>query len=229
MRLRAWALSTSDEGARSPANSQFLDVLHRRGPIYATPRPGMTIGCDQTTEQDVACIRLHFHLPKACQSNGVRSIPVLVPSACVRRCPPQIIFYSLVEEIIRWLASVGPKHSLIRLYLNNCGDPFARLDSSGWQQLHDDFVLFITNLRHSHQQFHGPGRISGSLGVIEVTPHTRTSSGEISADYIATLTLANRLQMSLLLPRSVARLPLDWMLDWLEVQHEFSSFSSRIA
>ena len=64
--------------------------------------------------------------------------------------------------------------------------------------------------------------MSGSLGVLE-TVQARTSSGDISADYIVTITLANGQKMALFLPRAVALLPKEWMLDWLEVRNEFSS------
>ena len=78
------------------------------------------------------------------------SFPV---SASVRRYPPQTTFYSSIEEIIGWLAGVGHKHSLIRLYLNNRSESLAHSSSSSWQQLHSCFVLFITSLRRSHRQF----------------------------------------------------------------------------
>ena len=222
MRLRTWALSTSPGGARSAANSQFLDLLLRRGSLVVTP--GTTVTCNQTTEQGMPCISLHFHLPRECQSSGVMSIPVLVPNACLRTNKYQTtyIFYALIEEVIGWLAGVGPKHTLVRLYLENHGQPLARLYSSSWQRLHSGFVSFITSLRYSHHRLPGLGQMSGSFGVIEVA-QARTSSGDISGDYIVTLTLANRRQMSLSLPRNVAQLPQDCILDWLEVQNEFSS------
>ena len=58
-----------------------------------------------------------------------------------------------MEEMIGWMAGVGPKHSLIRLYLNNRNESLAHAGSSRWQQLKSSFVLFITSLRHSHRQF----------------------------------------------------------------------------
>jgi len=184
----------------------------------------MTITYDQTLQQDTPCIRLYFHLPLACQSNGTRSILVLVPNACLGTgiYQTQYIFYALIEEVIGWLACVGPKHTLVRLYLNNNGEPLPRSYSSGWMRLHNSFMLFITSVRESHHQFPGQGRMSGDFGVIEVT-QARTSSEEISADYIVTMTLGNGQRMRIFLPRSVAQLPQDWMLDWLEVQNEFST------
>lgn len=64
--------------------------------------------------------------------------------------------------------------------------------------------------------------MSGAFGVIEVT-QARTSSQDVSEDYIVTLTLGNRQRMSLFLPRRVAQLGEEWWLDWLESQNEFSS------
>ena len=66
--------------------------------------------------------------------------------------------------------------------------------------------------------------MSGALSVIEVA-QARTSSREITSDYIVTLTLDNQQQMSLFLPRSVAQLPREWIYNWLGVQNEFSSQS----
>jgi len=50
MRLRTWALPTRSEGARSPVNCQYPDVLLLRGcpGCYAW---GVTITPDQTMEQ----------------------------------------------------------------------------------------------------------------------------------------------------------------------------------
>ena len=184
----------------------------------------MTISVDQIAQQGIPCIRLHFHLPHAYHSTGVTSIPVLIPTACIGTgsYQPEIIFYALLEEIIGWLARVGPKNSLVRLYHQNHGQPLVRSYSSDWQLLHNGFALFISSLRQPENAFPGHGRISGSYGVIEVAQAT-TSSGHISADYIVTLTLNNRQRMSLYLPRSVAQLPKDWPLDWLEIQNEFSN------
>jgi len=218
MRLHSWAHSAVSDGARNAANSQFLDGFLRHGSL--DPTPGMTITYDQTLEQGIPCIRLHFHLPPACRANGVKSIPVLVPNACTGTGIYQadMIFYALIEEIIGWLACVGPKHTLVRLHLNKNGQPLARSYSS---ELYGGFVSFVTSLRDSHHHFPGLTRMSGTFGVIEVA-QARTSSQDISADYIVSLTLGNRQQMQVFLPRSVAQLPRDWMLDWLEVQNEFS-------
>ena len=220
MHLRAWAHSMSDDGARSNANCRFLDGLLRLGSLAATP--GMTIAIDQTVEQGIPCIRINFYLPQTCHSTGVRSIPVLVPTACVGTgtYQPVEIFYALIEEIIVWMAGIGPKHTLVRLYCNNYGQPVARSHSASWQQLHGGFASFISTLRHSYHHFPGLGQMSGAFGVIEVA-QARTSSQSISADYIVTLTLGNRQQMLLFLPHSVAQLPREWMLDWLEVENEF--------
>jgi hypothetical protein len=222
MRLRTWALSTSNEGARSPVNFQFLDGLLRRGCLAATP--GVTISADQTEELGVPCVRLHFHLPQEIQSNATTSIPVLIPIAFVGTDKVQAtpIFYALVEEVIGWLACVGPKHSLVRLYVKNHGQQLSRSYSSSWQHLHSAFTLFISSLRHSETLFPDLGQFSGTFGVIEVA-QARTSSDGISSGFIMNLTLSSREQMSLFLPRAVANLPRDIMLDWVEVQNEFST------
>lgn len=221
MNLRVWAYSTSDGGARSPANNRFLDGLLHRGSLAAAP--GMAITVNQAMEQGIPCVRLHFHLPQQFHSTGVATIPVLVPTACIGTgsYQPHDIFYSLLEEIIGWLAQVGPKNTLVRLYLKNHDHPLVESYSSNWQMLHNGFALFISSLRQSSNSFPGLGQLSGSYGVIEVT-QARTSSGHLSADYAVTLALNNRLRMSLYLPRSVAKLPKDWLLDWLEIQNEFS-------
>jgi hypothetical protein len=184
----------------------------------------MTISADQTEELGVHCVRLHFHLPQEIQSNAITSIPVLIPRAFVGTDNYQttLIFYALVEEIIGWLAHVGPKHSLIRLYRKNNGQQAQRSYSSGWQDLHSGFTTFINSLRHSQTLFPELGQIVGTFGVIEVA-QARTSSGEISSDLAISLTLSNKQRLSLFLPRTVASLPRDFMLDWLELQNEFST------
>jgi len=219
--LRVWAYSTSNGGARSPANNRFLDGLLHRGSLAAVP--GMAITINQGVEQGIPCIRLHFHLPQMYHSTGVTTIPVLVPTACIGTgcLQPHDIFYSLLEEIIGWLAQVGPKNTLVRVYLQNQGQPLAQSYSSNWQLLHNGFALFVSSLRQPDNSFPGLGQLSGSYGVVQVT-QARTSSGLVSADYIVTLTLTNGQRMSLYLPRSVAQLPKDWLLDWLEIQNEFS-------
>lgn len=211
-----------NDGARSDANCRFLDGILRLGSLAATP--GVTIAVDQTVEEEIPCIRMNFRLPYGCHSSTVRSIPVLVPTACVGTgyFQPILIFYALIEEIIGWLAGVGPKYTLVRLYRDNYGQPLARSHSSSWEQLHRGFSSFINSLRQSHHHFPGLGRTSGAFGVIEVT-QARTSSQYVSEDYIVTLTLGNQRQMSLYLPRRVAQLGEEWRLDWLEVQNEFSS------
>jgi hypothetical protein len=222
MRLRGWAYSNSGDGAQSASNHQFLDMLLRQGSLVAAP--GVTVSVHQTTEQGIPCICLRFHLPQACRSAGVESIAVLIPTACVGTGMYQTndIFYSMIEEIIAWLAGVGPKNTLIRLYIKNNGQPLARSNSPSWQQLHSGFRMFINGLQQSHNPFPGLGQISGAFGVIEVA-QARTSTNHVSGDYVVTLTLSNRQQMSLFLPRTVAQLPISWLLDWLTIQNEFSS------
>ena len=176
----------------------------------------MTISIDQRVEQGVPCVRVLFRHP---QAFGGRFIPVLVPATCVGTgtLQPTIIFYALLEECIGWLARIGPKNSLLRLHN---GQPLPCSSSLEWQQLHSGFILFISSLRSSNH-FPGLGQMSGALGVLEVA-QARTPAGDITVDYIVTLTLNNRQRMSLFLPRSVARMGVDWPLDWLEVQIEFS-------
>ena len=220
MQLRAWALSTNDNGARSGANCQVLDGLLRRGRLAATH----TISVGESEEEGVHCIRLQFHLPQECQSNAVTSIPVLVPTAFVgtNTYQPNFIFYALVEELIGWLARIGPRHSLVRIYLNNNGQQLPRSYSSTWRDLHSGFTMFISTMRDMLSLFPGPGQFVGTFGVIEVA-QARTSSGDVAGDYLVTITLDNRQQMTLLLPRPVAKLPQAFMLDWLEVQNELST------
>ena len=222
MRLRTWAISTSDDAAGSAANSRYLDWLLRRGCLATGP--GVTISMDQTEEQGLPCIRLKFHLPQESHSNGVTSIPVLLPTAFVgtNQCQTFLIFYALIEEVIGWLAHIGPKHSLIRLHQQNNGQPLPRSYSSGWQDLHSGFALFISSMRESQGNFPGLGQFNCTSGVMEVA-QARTSSDEITSDYLVSLTLSNKQRMSLFLPRRVAILPRDFMLDWLEVQNEFST------
>ena len=221
MNLRVWAHSTSNSGARSPANYRFLDGLLHHGSLAAAP--GMAITVNQAVEQGVSCVRLHFHLPQAYHSTGVATIPVLIPTACIGTGShqPYDIFYSLLEEIIGWLAQVGPKNSLVRLFLKNQGQPPVQSYSSNWQLLHNGFASFVSSLRQPQNSFPGVGQLNGSYGVIDVA-QARTSSGRVSADYTVALTLNSGQRMSLYLPRSVAQLPKDWLLDWLEIQNEFS-------
>jgi len=170
----------------------------------------------------LVCLR--FHLPGAYHSNGVESIPILIPATCIGTgvCQPNLVFHALLEEIIGWLARVGPKNTLVRLYHQNHGQFLIHSNSLDWRQRHSGFTLSINSLRYTNDSFAGLGQISGSFGVIDVVQAT-TSSGHVSADYVVTLTLKNKQSMSLFLPRSVAQLPNDWLLDWLQVQNEFSS------
>jgi hypothetical protein len=208
------------DGARSPANHQFLHGFLRHGSMVTMH--GTTIEVGQTVEQGVPCFRLAFLLPQACQLNSMRAIAVLVPNPWVGTgiADPITIFYALIEEIIGWLANVGPKHTLIRLYNSDRRQPLPH--SPNWNQLHSGFISFIDKLRPSRDSFINVGQLSGAFGVIEVS-QARTPAHDVSADFIVTLTLSNRQQMSLFLPRSVAQLPFEWMLDWLEVQNTFSS------
>src|SRR5258708_39236845 len=118
MRLRVWAHSTERDGARSPAHCIFLDGLLRRGSVATMPD---TISVDQATAHDIPCVQIHFRLPRLCQSSGVSSIPVLIPSSSVGTGNVQleVVFCALLEEIIGWLAGVGPKNTLVRLFGNN--------------------------------------------------------------------------------------------------------------
>jgi hypothetical protein len=172
----------------------------------------------------VPLIELSFNIPQPCHSTGIRSIPVLVPTACVgtNNIQPNIIFYALSEEVIRWLAGVGPRHALVGLCGPNSLQRHGRAFSSDWHQLRGQFRLFIHSLREAHTRFPGLGQMSGAFGVIEVT-HARTRSGEVGMDYIVTLALPNGHNMAVYLPSRVAQLPREWMLDWLEVQVQLSS------
>jgi hypothetical protein len=177
----------------------------------------------ETLQQGVPVIQLSFHLPQPYQSAGVMSTPVLVPTACVgtNTIQPNIIFYALVEETIGWLAGVGPKHSLVRLWGPNSRQQ-AQQFSSDRNRLRDRFQVFISSLRETDILFPGLGQLSGAFGAMEVA-HARTGSGEMTMDYTVTLALASGDNMGVYLPRGVAQLPRPWMLDWLEIQIEFSS------
>ena len=220
MRLRTWALSTGNDDARSADNCRVLDGLLRHGRLANTP----TISVGESEEEGVHCIRLQFHLPQGCQSNGITSIPVLVPTTCVGTDNNQtpLIFYALLEELIGWLAGIGPQHSLIRLHIHNNGQQLPRSYSSDWQQHHSSFTRFISSMRDIQNPFPGLGQFNGSLGVMELA-QARTPSGDISSDYSVTITLSDRRQMSVFLPHTVAKLPRDFVFDWLEVQNEFST------
>ena len=220
MRLREWALSTSHDGARSRLNCQYLDALLHHGSHADTP--GSSISVDQTAYCGIPCLRVHFQLPRMFQATGVRSIPVLVPNGWTG-IHQNMIFYSLIEELIRWMAGVGPTRTLVRLYRSNHGQELARSYLSAWHELNSGFVLFITSLRDSPNELPGLGQLlSGALGYIEVS-QARSSSHDVSPDYIVTITLNNRRRVSLFLPRAVAQLPQDWLFDWLEVQIELQS------
>jgi len=124
--------------------------------------------------------------------------------------------------MIGWLARVGPKNSLIRLYLNNNGQPPHHLYSTSWQQLHSGFTQLINSLRDSDTLFPSLGHFSSTFGVIEVS-QARTPSNEISSDFALSLTLNNRRRMSLFLPRRIGNLGRDFALDWVVIQNGFSN------
>ena len=115
-----------EEGARSQANCRLLDALLRLGSLVVTD--GVTIAVDQTVGGGIPCLRMSLYLPQTCHSTGVRSIPLLVPAACVGTDTFQsiLIFYALIEEIMGWLAGVGPNHIVVRLYCDDYGQPLAR-------------------------------------------------------------------------------------------------------
>ena len=172
----------------------------------------MTITVDQKVEQGVPCVQTLFRLP---QAFGGSSIPVT--SVGTGTLQPITIFHTFLQEIIGGLAHIGSKNGLLRLYHCNQGQSLPRSYLLEWQQLHSGFIVFISSLRSSNQ-FPGLGQMSGAFGVLEVA-QARTPAGD---NYIVTLTPNNRQRMSLLLPRSVAQLGTEWLLDWLEVQNEFS-------
>jgi hypothetical protein len=218
MLLRTWLHST--DGARSAENTSFLDGLLHRGCKVAPP--GATISINETVEQDVPLIQLSFKIPEPCHSTGVSSIPVWVPRTCVGTnfIQPNVIFYALSEETIGWLAGVGPKHSLCRLYGPN-NRQHVQSFSSDWHQVRDRFHSFISSLRETHTLFPVLGQMSGAFGTIEVA-RAMTRSGEIAMGYTVTLALSSGNNMVLYLPIRVAQLPRQWVLDWLEVQVQFA-------
>lgn len=136
--------------------------------------------------------------------------------------PTDFIFYTLIENMIGWLAPIGRKDTLVHLYRSHLGQPIPRSYSSDWHALHNGFTSLISHLRHSSDPFPGLGQVSGTFGGIEVT-QARTSLGDVSSDYVVTLVLSNGQRMSLFLPRKIAKLSRDFMFDWLEVQNEFST------
>lgn len=216
-----WAHSTCDGGARSPANCHFLTgLLHHRS-LAAPPDIAVSV----REERGITCINLAFRVPQVYRLTGVTSIPILIPTPCVGTgfYEPADVFNSLVEEIAKLLAGVRPQNTLFQLYRQSRGQPLVPFSSPHWQLLHHDFLMFIDGLRRQpHSSFSGLGQLSGTLGVIEVM-QARTSTGHISADYITELTLSDGRKMSLDLPRSVALLGKDWLLDWLEAGIVFSN------
>ena len=136
MRLRECVHSTSHDGARSGPNRQYLDGLHHGS---QTDTPGTSISIDQTAYCGIPCTRIHFHPPQMFQATGITSIPVLVPTAWTgiyRHSHQKLIIYSLIEELIRWLAGVGPVHTPVDLYRSNHGQEHARSYLSAWHELH---------------------------------------------------------------------------------------------
>lgn len=212
----------SNYGARSTENRHFLDGLLRYGAVIAIG--GTTISVDQRVEQGLPRTVLGFSLPLGFHSSGVTTIPVVMPTACLGTniLGHDDIFYALIEEIILWLAGMGPKHTLIRLFHSNHNHVQRLPQSFRSEQPHSDFESFINRARHSRSDFPGLGQASGAFGVMEVA-QARTSSHQVSANFVVTLTLSNRERISLFLPRRVGQLPFDWVLDWLEVQYRFAS------
>ena len=177
-------------GARSAENRHFLDGLLRH---HAKVARGTTISVDQTVKQSIPCTAIKFSLPLGCQSNGVTTIPVIVPTAWLGTTilAHDDIFYALIEEIIVWLAGVGPKHTLMRLYHDNHNHGQRLPQLFRGERPHSDFESFISNLRQSQNHLPDLDEASGALGVMEVT-QARTPSHQVSADFIVTLTLNNR-------------------------------------
>ena len=175
-------------------------------------------------EQGLPCTILLFWLPQTYHPSGVKTIPVLVPNAWLGT--PALnhndIFSALVEEMIVWLARISPKHTLVRLHHKNDNHGQRYPQSSSSEQPRDGFSAFINSLRNSQNHCSSLGQTSGPLGTMKVMQAT-TSSNEVSADYIVTLTLSTRQQMSLFVPRNIGQLPFDWLLDWLEVQDRSAS------
>jgi hypothetical protein len=198
----------SFDGARSPANQNFLANLLRhdnRDGVNET-----SISLEDKVEQGLPFIIIHFHLPQAFQPNNVRTIPVRIPGVYIGTgtLQPGDIYSSLIEEMISWMAGLGPKHSIVRLHYNHR----LRLPLSS----SSGFTTLIDGLRRS--QHHFPGL--GALGVMEVVQAT-TSSHDTSGDYKVTLTLSNGRQLSLFIPRGIGVLPFALVLDWIEVQDKF--------
>ena len=129
------------------------------------------------------------------------------------------IFNSLVQNIIIWLRRAGSDHSLMRLYRN---DRRPHQHSSDGQRPHGGFLTCFNILRQSNYSFSSIGEVSGAFGTLRIAPGL-TSSDKISAYFIVTITLSNRERMWIFLERGIAQLPMDWVLDWLEMQHRFSS------
>ena len=78
-------------------------------------RQGLPSRLTKQRSSGVPCARLRFHLPQGSQSNGITTIPVLLPITYVGTDIYQtnLFLYALLEEIIGWLARVGPKPNLI--------------------------------------------------------------------------------------------------------------------
>ena len=211
----------STDGARSAEHRHFLDGLLRH---HAKVAQGTTISVNQTVKQHMPCTAINFLLPLEYQSNGVTTIPVIVPTVWLGTTilGHDDIFYALIEEIIVWLAGVGPKHTLIRLYHDNHSHGQQLPSSFRGEESHSDFKFFIRSLRHTRNYLPSQGQASSALGLMEVA-QTRTPSDEVSTNFIVTLTLKNRDRMYFFLLRSVGQLPFDWVLDWLEAQYRFTS------
>ena len=141
MRLREWVDSTSDDGARSWLNCQYLHALLHQDSLVDKPT---SISVKQMTYTGIRCIRLDFRLPQMFQAAGVTSIPVLVPNGLVGTgISEDYIFYALIEKIIGWLVGIGSTHLLIRLH-HELGK-FAY--DVAWDQLTERFTPLINSLR----------------------------------------------------------------------------------
>lgn len=207
----------------SAENCRFLDELLHHGAGEVT-HGTTTILVEQKVEHDLPCTNLLFRLPQTHHPSDVKTISVLVPNAWLGT--PALnhndIFSALIEEMIVWLARISPRHTLVRLHLENDNHAQRYPQSSSSEQSRNGFSAFINSLRNSQNHCSGLGQTSGSLGTMEVM-HAMTSFNEVSAHYIVTLAPSTRQRMSVFVPRNIEQLPLDWLLDWLEVQDRFAS------
>jgi len=169
------------------------------------------------------CVRLQFNLPQEFHCKGVTFIPVLVPNAFVGTgiFGAKDVFSSLMEEIIGWLSGSGPKHSLVRINRRR-EQQVPRPDK---KRPPNGYAPCINALRQEYDQqdvyrFPDVGRIMGVFGVMQVKEATDPHDG--SAGFMVTLILDAQNQMKLFIPRSIAKLPFAFVLDWIEMQDWFS-------